>query len=69
MYSFLLEFGHQTVYFFSSLTQNDLPNSVYTGVVIWHKNQIHKFTEVTTVYMAPLTPEEVRAYVETGEPM
>ncbi|CAG9768459.1 unnamed protein product [Ceutorhynchus assimilis] len=51
------------------LTQGGLPNSVYTAVVIWYKNKIYKFTEVTTVYMVPLTDEEVTAYVETGEPM
>ncbi|XP_050309830.1 dTTP/UTP pyrophosphatase [Anthonomus grandis grandis] len=53
----------------TDLTQQDLPNSVYTGVVIWYKNKIHKFTEVTTVYMAPLTDKEILSYVETGEPM
>ncbi|XP_030761096.1 uncharacterized protein LOC115886165 [Sitophilus oryzae] len=53
----------------SDLTRSGLPNSVYTGVVIWYKNKIHKFTEVSTVYMAKLTEEEVIAYVDTGEPM
>jgi predicted house-cleaning NTP pyrophosphatase (Maf/HAM1 superfamily) len=42
---------------------------VYSGVVVKYKDEIRKFTEVTTVYMARLTPEEVLAYVETGEPM
>ncbi|EFA04414.1 N-acetylserotonin O-methyltransferase-like protein [Tribolium castaneum] len=46
-----------------------IPNSVYTGVVVRYKNEIRKFTEVTTVYMAKLSPEEILAYVETGEPM
>lgn len=27
------------------------------------------FTEATKVFMAPLTDEEVEAYVESGEPM
>ncbi|XP_066253813.1 dTTP/UTP pyrophosphatase [Euwallacea similis] len=53
----------------SELTQSNIPNSVYTGVVVWYKNKIHTFTEVTTVYMAPLTNAEILAYVETGEPM
>lgn len=52
-----------------SLTQHGIPHSVYTGVVIWYKDQSHKFTEVTTVYMAYLSDEEILAYVETGEPM
>ncbi|XP_974830.2 dTTP/UTP pyrophosphatase [Tribolium castaneum] len=47
----------------------NIPNSVYTGVVVRYKNEIRKFTEVTTVYMAKLSPEEILAYVETGEPM
>ncbi|XP_066138007.1 dTTP/UTP pyrophosphatase [Euwallacea fornicatus] len=53
----------------SELTQSNIPNSVYTGVVVWYKNKIHTFTEVTTVYMSPLTDAEILAYVETGEPM
>lgn len=55
--------------YFFSLTQSGIPNSVYTGVAIRYKDQIHKFTEVTTVYMAKLEKEEILAYVETGEPM
>ncbi|XP_018561059.1 uncharacterized protein LOC108903386 [Anoplophora glabripennis] len=53
----------------TDLTQSGIPNSVYTGVAIMYKDQIHKFTEVTTVYMAKLDKEEILAYVETGEPM
>ncbi|CAH1368952.1 hypothetical protein MTP99_010447 [Tenebrio molitor] len=53
----------------TDLTQSNLPNTVYSGVVVKYKDEIRKFTEVTTVYMARLTPEEVLAYVETGEPM
>ncbi|XP_076270384.1 dTTP/UTP pyrophosphatase [Rhynchophorus ferrugineus] len=53
----------------TDLTRGGLPNSVYTGVVIWYKNNVHTFTEVTTVYMAKLTDEEIAAYVDTGEPM
>lgn len=47
----------------------NIPNLVYTGVVVRSKNEIRKFTEVTTVYMSKLTPDEILAYVETGEPM
>ncbi|KAF2895231.1 hypothetical protein ILUMI_10943 [Ignelater luminosus] len=51
------------------ITSSRIPNVVYTGVVIQYKNQIEKFTEVTTVYMGRLTQEEIEAYVDTGEPM
>ncbi|CAH1991930.1 unnamed protein product [Acanthoscelides obtectus] len=51
------------------LTQSNLPNSVYTGVAIRYKDIIHKFTEVTNVYMHKLDENEILAYVETGEPM
>ncbi|XP_044267571.1 dTTP/UTP pyrophosphatase [Tribolium madens] len=47
----------------------NIPNLVYTGIVVKYKSDFHKFTEVTTVYMAKLSPEEILAYVETGEPM
>lgn len=50
-----------------SLTQSGLPNSVYTGVVIWYKEKLHKFTEVTTVHMMKLTDEEIMGYIQTGE--
>ncbi|KAG5883374.1 hypothetical protein JTB14_009072 [Gonioctena quinquepunctata] len=53
----------------TDLTQSGLPNSVYTGVAISYKEQIHKFTEVTTVYMHKLDKEEILAYVDTGEHM
>lgn len=51
------------------LTQNKLPHEVYTGVAIRYLNKVSMFTEITKVYMTPLTDEEVYAYVETGEPM
>ncbi|XP_057652438.1 dTTP/UTP pyrophosphatase isoform X1 [Diorhabda carinulata] len=53
----------------TDLTQSGIPNSVYTGVAIWYKNKIHKFTEVTTVYMHKLDHQEILSYVDTGEPM
>ncbi|KAJ8952260.1 hypothetical protein NQ318_007421 [Aromia moschata] len=53
----------------TDLTQSGIPNQVYTGVAIRYKDYIHKFTEVTTVYMEKLEREEILAYVETGEPM
>lgn len=30
---------------------------------------VHKFHESTEVFMATLTPEIVKAYIDTGEPM
>ncbi|XP_028141903.1 dTTP/UTP pyrophosphatase [Diabrotica virgifera virgifera] len=53
----------------TDLTQSGIPNSVYTGVAIRYKGNIHRFTEVTTVYMLKLDLEEIVAYVDTGEPM
>ncbi|KAK7496533.1 hypothetical protein BaRGS_00012185 [Batillaria attramentaria] len=58
-------------------------HTVYTGVVLItpsnvfqtgagesvNSMRIHKFHEATDVSMATLTPEIVRAYIETGEPM
>ncbi|RZB39780.1 N-acetylserotonin O-methyltransferase-like protein [Asbolus verrucosus] len=59
----------QAVRTITDLTQTNIPNQVYTGVVIRYRDEVRKFTEVTTVHMSKLTPEEVLAYVETGEPM
>ena len=30
---------------------------------------VHKFHEATEVFMATLTPEIIKAYIDTGEPM
>ncbi|XP_031344323.1 uncharacterized protein LOC116171555 [Photinus pyralis] len=53
----------------TKLTSAGIPNVVYTGVVIKYRENIEKFTAVTTVYMGKLTKEEIIAYVDTGEPM
>ncbi|CAH0556690.1 unnamed protein product [Brassicogethes aeneus] len=52
----------------TNLTQSGMPNMVYTGVAIWYKDNIYKFTEVTTVHMHKLTKEEIISYVDSGEP-
>lgn len=54
---------------FLRLTQSGVPNFVYTGVIIKYQDKLRSFTDVTKVFMAPLTDEEVEAYVDTGEPM
>ncbi|KAJ3654417.1 hypothetical protein Zmor_013607 [Zophobas morio] len=59
----------QAIKTITDLTQSGIPNAVYSGVVVRYHDDIRKFTEVTTVYMSKLTPEDVLAYVETGEPM
>lgn len=45
-----------------------MPHCVITGVVIKYKEEIVKFSDTTVVYMEPLTNEEIRSYVATGEP-
>lgn len=52
-----------------SLTLSGIPNVVYTGVIINYSGKIKSFTEVSKVYMVPLTDEEIKAYVDTAEPM
>lgn len=56
-------------------------HTVYTGVVlvtnsrnVWsgdgiNHHKIHQFYESTEVFMAPVTSEIIKAYIETGEPM
>ncbi len=49
-------------------------HQVYTGVTICFKQKgmpsmFHTFYERTDVSMYPMTPEEIEAYVATGEPM
>lgn len=49
-------------------------HQVYTGVALVYQNEgekepvIHSFFEKTEVAMYPMTGEEIRAYVATGEP-
>ncbi|XP_058455166.1 dTTP/UTP pyrophosphatase [Malaya genurostris] len=42
---------------------------VYTGVVIKYHDKEVKFTEACTVSFGKATPEQIQAYVDTGEPL
>ena len=48
-------------------------HQVYTGVAFfWKENgrdHRHIFYECTDVFVYPASPEEIRAYIETGDPM
>ena len=42
---------------------------VYTGVAVIHKGTTHADVNMTRVRFAPLSDEEIRDYIATGEPM
>lgn len=48
-------------------------HQVYTGVTLiyWENSQkmVRSFYEQTEVFFYPLTPEQIRSYIATGEPM
>lgn len=44
-------------------------HTVYTGVAVINGEKIKNFCEATEVEFYPLTEEEIRSYVATGEPM
>ncbi len=44
-------------------------HTVYTGVAIINGKKIKNFCEATQVEFFPLTEDEIRSYVATGEPM
>lgn len=44
-------------------------HQVYTGVTLVREDDVVTFHEVTQVKFRTLTPEEISAYVATGEPM
>lgn len=44
-------------------------NVVYTGVVIKYGEKICRFTESAKVQFGQATPEQIQAYVDTGEPL
>lgn len=44
-------------------------NVVYTGVVIKYGETICRFTEKANVHFGEATPEQIKAYVDTGEPL
>ncbi|XP_018329209.1 uncharacterized protein LOC108739693 [Agrilus planipennis] len=52
----------------TKLTTINIPHMVYSGVVIFYRDNFFKFTEVTTVYMGRLSEQEIEAYINTGEP-
>lgn len=44
-------------------------HTVYTGVAIINGEKVKNFCEATQVEFFPLTEDEIRSYVATGEPM
>ena len=44
-------------------------HQVMTGCTITAGEQVQTFTEITDLHFRPLEPEEIRRYVESGEPM
>lgn len=44
-------------------------HQVYTGVTICAGEETRTFYEKTQVFIYPMTDEEIRAYIRTGEPM
>jgi septum formation protein len=42
---------------------------VHTGVCLARDGEVHQFTDTAEVTLRPLTPEHIRWYVSTGEPM
>jgi nucleoside triphosphate pyrophosphatase len=42
---------------------------VYTGVAIWHREELLEGVEISAVEMARLTPDEISWYVASGEPL
>lgn len=43
-------------------------HSVFTGVAVIKNGEIHSFTEETKVKFFPVTMEEIKDYIATGEP-
>jgi septum formation protein len=44
-------------------------HSVHTGVCLVRDKEIHQFVDSAEVYLRPLSQEQIRWYVATGEPM
>jgi len=44
-------------------------HTVYTGVALFLDGEVCTGVEATDVFFRPLTPEEIGAYIATGEPM
>lgn len=45
------------------------PHIVYTGVIIKSHDTIVRFTEKTKVFFGNATDEQIKGYIETGEPL
>lgn len=63
------EFFVSEVDFFLNFRLSGKPHVVYSGVALKMGEKIIKFTESTKVYIGDMSDEEIKAYVETGEPM
>ena len=48
---------------------SDTAHEVYTGVAILYGDREIVHAECTKVYFRPISEEEIRAYIATGEPM
>ena len=44
-------------------------HQVMTGMTVMRDDEVHTETEVTDIHFRELLPEEIRAYIATGEPM
>lgn len=55
--------------FFEYFRLSGKSHTVYTGVVLKSPSKILSFCESTKVYFTKLTPEVIKGYIETGEPM
>lgn len=44
-------------------------HQVMTGMTVVRDDEIHTCTEITDIHFRELMPEEIRAYIATGEPM
>lgn len=44
-------------------------HTVYTGVALKYGEKVARFTESTDVFFGKATPEQIQAYVDTGEPL
>ena len=44
-------------------------HQVMTGCTVLRGDRTETFTEVTTLHFRPLTPEEIRRYAQSGEPL
>lgn len=44
-------------------------HQVMTGVTVLHRCEVRSHTEVTDIHFRELSDKEIRAYIDTGEPM